>query len=158
MKLDHFVKDKDHIHICPFCSEKLLNTYKSVKYFSCVKCVIPDVKGNDDNPYSKYHRTVMKEVDIGNGKVCSQTIINETFFIHYTENKWYNVNNSLIKNQTTIVLTRPFSIEDIVYEDEIALVGMIWIGKLVLLPFIDSWNLADQEATLSKIKTYLLFQ
>ena len=56
MKLDHFAKDKDHIHICPFCSEKLLNTYKSVKYsLSCVKCVIPDVKGNDDNPYSKYH-------------------------------------------------------------------------------------------------------
>jgi hypothetical protein len=164
MNLDKYVKTKDFVHTCPFCNEPLgvsnnpqYKTNAQVGY-ECAKCCIPDAKTKSGRPYSRYYRAIMENVDLGNGNTFDQVIINETFYMPHTDNRWYNVHNDLVKNQTAMVLTRPATKEDIYYEDEKdGPLGLVWVGNLILLPFIDSWNLADQEGTISKIQTYILF-
>jgi hypothetical protein len=162
MSYDKNIKTKDYQHLCPFCSGPL--TVNDNDYYSnhgqigyeCVNCSILDANTISGKPFSRYNLGVMRDVALENGFVYEQVIIEETFYIHYKDNKWYNVTNNLAKGQTVMVVVEPMKPEHIFYVGEKP-TGLVWVSDLVVLPFIDSWNLSDQEATLKKIRTYLLF-
>jgi hypothetical protein len=105
-------------------------------------------------PFSRYNIGVMEDLQLGDIFV-GQLIVTETFYIHHKDSQWYDVSNNLIKDQTALVLTTP-TIKALSPYSETPL-GLTWLGGVVILPFIDSWNPADEAGTLSKIKTYLLF-
>lgn len=99
----------------------------------------------------------MKDVNLGDGRSFEQIIVSETFYLHVVDNDWYIVHNDLIKDQTAIVLAEPTTAEHVkIWKDEKP-TGMIWKTQHTMLPFVDSWDLSDQKATLEKVKTYLLF-
>lgn len=166
MNLDKFIKSKDYQHVCPFCDSVLTAlddiyfTNHGQKGYQCNTCYVPGVHTKSGRPFSRYNIGVMENVQLGNSPVANefapQIVVDETFYIHHQDNKWYNVHNDLAKGQTVMVLTEPMTEEHLVYVNE-APVGLVWITDLVVLPFIDSWNLSDESGTIGKIRTYLLF-
>jgi hypothetical protein len=162
MNLDKFVKKKEHIFLCPMCSRPLtVNNHtaylqRSQTGYDCFNCTVPGAITDTLKPYSRYTIAVMKDIPINENVTFEQIIVHETFVVPYKEKQWYNVHNNLIKSQTIIALVEPARQEHIVYDGETP-IGLVHVGNLIYFPFIDSWNLSDQEGTLSKIKTYLLF-
>ena len=162
MNTDKFIKDKNYKHTCPFCTAELkeipgTHFVKNDMYgYECGQCSIPLVQTRSGKPFSRYNIGVMKDIQLEGHPVIEQLIVEETFFIRYKDDQWFQVHNNLKKNQTLMVLTRPMEEADVIkYGEKPA--GVVWLKDIVYLPFIESWNPADEEATLSKIKTYLLF-
>jgi hypothetical protein len=160
MKIDRFIKPKDYVHICPFCGVSLAanaDQYyinRGQKGYECIRCYIPDAQTESGKPFSRYNIGVMENFALLKGD--EQLIVDETFYINYKDNEWYTVHNDLAKGQTVMVLTEPARQEHVFYAEEKPR-GLIWISELTILPFVNSWNLIDQEGTLQKIRTYLLF-
>ena len=161
MNIDKFIKPQNYIHLCPFCQQELgicdneyFKNHQQTGY-QCNNCCVTNAKTMAGQPFSRYNIGVMKNLQLENIFI-DQIIVEETFIIHNKDNEWYDVSNHLIKEQTTIVLTTPTTRELNPFLGE-ALHGLTWIGELIILPFVDSWELSDQEATLTKLKTYLLF-
>ena len=161
MSLDKLIKCEDYIFTCPFCTKPLdiddNEAYKNHGQvgYACSYCSVSNAETLSGKPFSRYNLGIMKNIELG-GKVLPQLIVDETFYIHYEDDKWYDVHNDLAKDQTLIVLVEPMRSHHVFYMAEKP-AGLVWVGKLIILPFIDTWNLSDQEATLSKIKTYVLF-
>lgn len=168
MNPDKFIKTKDFIHTCPFCGKELAVSqnprYKANARvgYECRNCFVPNVKTKSGLPFSRYIRATMENVRLSEEKVLEQIIVLENFYLPTKEpNRWYNVMNDLIKSQTIVALMRPAEQEDYPYKDDVPL-GMVPVryshSAYVFLPFVDSWDLTDQEATISKLQTYLLFR
>jgi hypothetical protein len=162
MNLDKFVKSKGYQHSCPFCGTDLISIddpyfgNRGQKGYACEVCFIEGVLTKSGKPFSRYNIGVVENVDVGPHRILEQLIVDETFYIHHKENKWYNVHNDMVKSQTVMVLTEPMNESHIFYAGEIP-IGLVWISDLVVLPYIDSWTLTDEAATISKIRTYLTF-
>ena len=162
MNTDKFIKSKDYKHTCPICKVELsvitedYFTKSGMVGYECSQCFVPKVKTKSGRQFSRYNIGVMEDLQVDQDKKLDQVISQETFYLHFKDDRWFQVHNNLRKDRTLMVLTRPMELSDVVYDGEEA-VGVIWIKDIVHFPFIDSWNLADQAATLSKIKTYLLF-
>ncbi len=160
MNLDRFIRPEGEVMTCPFCQSPLtINDSPrfrehGVVGYDCFECVVPGAHGMNDKPYSRYNIAVMEKVQFVDGSL-KQIITIETFVIPIKENKWYNVHNNIIKEQTNIVIVEPAR-EEHFYPGE-KVTGLVHIGNPVWFPLIDTWNPHDQEATLSKIKTYMLF-
>lgn len=161
MNVDKFIKGKDHKHTCPICNVELSVipgdhfTKSGMVGYECSQCFVPDVRTKSGKPFSRYNIGVVENLRVDEDKVLEQVVSEETFYVHFKRGQWFQVHNNLRKGQTMMVLTRPMELADKVYDDEP--IGVVWIKDIVHLPFIDSWNLADEEGTVSKIKTYLLF-
>jgi uncharacterized protein YbaR (Trm112 family) len=161
MSLDKYIKDADYVHVCPFCSKELaINEDKYYENhgqvgYECLDCSIPGVNTFSGKKFSRYNIGVMKNVHLTD-RVYDQIIVEETFYIHFKDNQWYNVSNNLPKSQTVLVLTEPSRPEHMAHISEKAY-GLVWVSNLAMFQFIDTWDLTDQEKTLSKIRTYLVF-
>ena len=162
MNLDKFVKTKEYQHTCPFCGTALSHiddpyfTNRGQQGYACDGCCIPGVNTKSGKPFSRYNIGVLENVQTSSDRVIDQLIVDETFYIHHQDNKWYNVHNDMAKGQTVMVLTAPMQEEHLFYAGEQA-VGLVWITDLVVMPYIDSWTLTDEVGTISKIRTYLIF-
>lgn len=160
MNLNRFVRPRGEVLCCPFCMFPL--TLNDHAFFSaqgrvgydCFRCYVPNAKTINDKPFSRYSISVMEEVVVG-GINCGQVIITETFVMHIQDNKWYNVHNNLLKEQTNISIVEPARKEHFYDHEKVS--GLVHIGNIVWFPFIDTWNPSDQIGTLEKIKTYMLF-
>ena len=168
MNPDKFIKDKDFVHTCPFC-DKEMAVSQNPQYkgpvpdgYECRNCFVPNVKTKSGLPFSRYIRVTMENVRLSEEKLLEQIIVLENFYMPTkVEDEWFNVVNDSIKSQTVVALMRPAVQEDYPYKDDVPL-GMVPVAythsSYVFLPFVDSWNLADQEATSSKLQTYLMFR
>lgn len=161
MSIHRFLKDIDEVLVCPFCQFPLTLSkhpqFKSLGLsgYNCFHCTVPGaLAASGDKPYSRYSINVMEDVNIENRKF-GQIIVAETFLIPIKDNKWYNVHNNLLKEQTNIVVVEPARQEHF-YDGE-TIVGLAHIGTPVWFSLITNWNPEDQEATSEKIKTYMLF-
>lgn len=160
MSLDSYLKAEGEVLICPFCQFPLTHNNsimwknKGQVGYDCFNCVVPEARTISEKPYSRYTIGVMENIHLSEDRVIGQIIAHETFVLPYKD-KWYNVHNSLVKDQTTIVMVVPTQQEH-VYDNERPL-GLVHVGNIVYFPLIHTWNLNDQEATLEKIRTYLLF-
>lgn len=156
MAANRLFKEKDEVLTCPFCNKPLTkNEHPLFKQqgqlgYDCFNCIVPGARSMNDKPYSRYSVAVNEEL-----LVVGQFIMNEAFVIHIKDNQWYNVYNNLAKEQTNIVMVEPARKEHFLEGETVA--GLVHIGNPAWFPLINTWNPADQEATLSKIKTYLLF-
>jgi hypothetical protein len=156
MPTSRFFKEKDETLTCPFCKTPLTHnvshvfTQQSQKGYDCLNCVVPGAFGANDKPYSRYTVGVSLEL-----MAIGQFIMLETFVIHLKDNQWYNVYNNLAKEQTNIVLVEPARKEHFLEGEKVQ--GLVHVGNPAWFRLIDTWNPADQAATLEKIKTYLLF-
>ncbi len=161
MNLNRFVKAKGEVLTCPFCMFPLTfndhQTYVTQGRlgYDCFHCTVPGARGLNDKPYSRYSISVMEDVPVTQNICYSQVIFTEAFAIHLKDNKWYHVYNNLLKEQTNIVVVEPARPEHF-YEGE-TVAGLIHVTNPLWFPLIDTWDPTDQEATLSKIKTYILF-
>jgi hypothetical protein len=161
MNLSKWIKVKGHVFTCPFCQFPL--TINDHPYFlmrgklgyDCLRCVIPGVKTAADTPYPQYNISVMSDVPVSDDVIYDQLVMEETFSIHVEGSRWYNVHNSLLREQTSIVLMEPARKEHFYDGDKVC--GMAHVSQIMLLPFTDSWEPSDKVATLNKIKTFLLF-
>lgn len=160
MNLNRFLRGKGEVLCCPFCMYPL--TVNDHPFFShqgrvgydCLKCYVNEAQTITEKPYSRYSISVMENVSI-NSHMIGQIIITETFVMHIADNKWYNVHNNLIKQQTNISIVEPARKEHFYDEEKVS--GLVHIGDVVWFPFIDTWDLTDQNGTFDKIKTYMLF-
>lgn len=156
MASSRYFKEKDEVLTCPFCSKELTRSkhpwFKSQGYigYNCFNCVVEGAKGAENQPYSRYMISILEEL-----LPAGQLVAVETFLIHIKDDQYYNVHNNLPKQQTNIVAVEPAKKEHFLEGEEVT--GMTHISEIAWFPLIDTWNPADQEATLSKIKTYLLF-
>lgn len=166
MSYQHLVRKKNEKLVCPFCHQELvriINPYFSRQNqsgFECKNCSVPCANTLSGQPFSRYNIGVYENLEyFQEDEVIKvdRLIVEETFFI-YTgkDNKWYNVSNNIIKEQTTVVLATPTTKEHLGNLTEEP-VGMAWISKLAILPFVSSWDLKDESATLKKLATYLIF-
>jgi hypothetical protein len=164
------VKNKNHEHCCPFCGNVLgvcADQYFSNQNkmgFECITCYVPNVNTKSGKPFSRYNIGVFQDVELLEGIVLEQMIAEETFYMHNKDDEWFNVHNNILKDQTTIVIVAPMTVENWVVNPNLwignfgnRLYGMTWKSKLEVLPFIDSWDLSNEKATLEKIKTLMTF-
>lgn len=156
MPNSRYFKEKDEVLTCPMCKNPLtrnenpLFKQRTQVGYDCFSCIVPGANGMNDKPYSRYSVAVSEELlHVG------QFIMLETFVIPYKDNQWYNVYNNLAKEQTNIVLVEPARQEHFMEGEKVQ--GLVHVSNPAWFPLIDSWDPSDQEATLSKIKTYLLF-
>lgn len=132
MSLDKYIKTEDHIHACPFCGKELAVNedpyYKNKEQtgYECLHCIVPGVNTHSGKSFSRYNIGVMKSVQSGE-VVYGQIIVEETFYIHFKNNQWYNVSNNLSKNQTILVLTEPTRPEHMGGLSEKGF-GLVWFG------------------------------
>lgn len=161
MNLGKFIRVKGEVFVCPFCQFPLtINDHPfyimSGKLgYDCFRCIIPGVKTGDETPFPQYSISVMNDVPVNDDVLYDQFIMEETFRIYLEDGRWYNVHNSLLKEQTSIVLMEPARQQHFYTGDKVA--GMVHVNNIVIFPFIDSWDLSDRAGTLTKIKTFLLF-
>lgn len=160
MNLDRFIRPEGEVMVCPFCQFPLtvndnprFREHQVVGY-DCFNCTVPGAHGLNDKPYSRYNIAVMENVQFMDGSL-KQIITIETFVMPYKENKWYNIHNNIIKEQTNIVTVEPAR-EEHMYPGEKP-TGLVHIGRPIWFPLIDTFQPSDEEATLRKIKTYVLF-
>jgi hypothetical protein len=160
MNLRRFIRAKGEVIDCPFCQFPL--SYIDHQYFKtqgqigyrCLRCIVPGARTANDKPFSRYHVAVIEDFTTGT-ITFGQLIISESFVIHVEDNKWYNISNSLIKEQTAIAMVVPASKEHFFDGEKVA--GLAYVSAQLYFPLIDSWEPWNKEATLEKIKTYILF-
>lgn len=151
--MKRFIKSLDHVNTCPFCKMNMhLNNSEYFKNkeligYECINCSVPNAHTVSGQPYSRYNIGVVKE--------DFQYIMEETLFIFYKDNKWYNIHNNLNKYQTIVALTEPAREEHAMFGEKP--IGLICVSGIIILPFIDSWNLSDEAETMEKLRTYLIF-
>lgn len=162
MRFERYIKPHGEIFSCPFCQSPLtINNdpffkAQQIIAYDCLKCAIPGARGLNFKPYSRYSIGIIENLKLFNDLDKTYDIIaNEAFALHKEDNKWYHVYNSIKKNQTSISIVVPAS-KEFFYPDE-EIFGIIHIADPIYFKLIETWNLSDQEATLSKIKTYLTF-